>query len=165
MKTSTVTITLLIAMATIGCQMTKDQTQEQTEAYLIEAKEFAETFMNHVIAADTIALFDFIEKAYIGENTELITSDGNIIMGNNLMPWYREFFGPAFKYFNIEAKFLDENFIASGNMVVHRYSYEMVLTPKEGGDILTEVGHGIKIYQRSTDGTWKLLYDIWSNPQ
>jgi ketosteroid isomerase-like protein len=81
------------------------------------------------------------------------------------MPWYHEFFGPAFKYFNVEGKFYDENFIASGNMVIHRYSYQMNLTPKEGGETLTEVGHGIKIYQRSTDGNWKMLYDVWSNPE
>lgn len=165
MKTSIISITMSIILAATACQMKKDNTAIQMETAILEAKEFAETFINTVLAADTIALYDFLENDYIEQNTELITSEGMVIKGDKLMPWYCGFFGPAFKHFNIEGKFFDENFIASGNVVIHRYSYTMELTPKEGGDTITEVGHGIKIYQKSTEGTWKMLYDVWSNPQ
>jgi hypothetical protein len=52
MKTSIVTIMVLMTMVTIGCQMTDDQTQEQTEVFLLEAKELSETFLNHLLSAD-----------------------------------------------------------------------------------------------------------------
>lgn len=145
--------------------MTKDKSQELVDAYLLEAKELAEKFTNHLLAADTIAFYNFLEKEYVGEEAELITAEGEIIKGENLMPWYHDFFGSIFENFNIEGGFFDEKFIASGNMVVHRYSYKMSLIPKEDGDTIIEIGHGIKIYQRSAAGTWKMLYDVWSNPE
>ena len=59
----------------------------------------------------------------------------------------------------------NEEFTVSVDLGIHRYSYKMDLTPKEGGEALTEIGHGIKTYKKYSDGTWKLQYDVWTNPE
>jgi len=58
--------------------------------------------------------------------------------------------------------FKDEGVIVSGDLALQRYTYELTITPKDGGDPVEMSGHGFHVFQRQRDGSWKLSKDIWS---
>ena len=53
----------------------------------------------------------------------------------------------------------------SGNLAFHDYSYQWRVTPKDGGTPVIGHGKGIQILSRFSDGSWKIVRNIWnSNP-
>jgi len=129
-----------------------------------EVKDLTQSFLTALRSGDSDTFFSFIDD-YIDENTELITPEGKIVKGEDLIPFYHEFFGPLFQSFDADGGFYDEEYTVSGDLAVHRYSYKLDLTPKEGGETIAEIGYGVKIYKNHLDGSWKLQYDIWTNPE
>ncbi len=60
--------------------------------------------------------------------------------------------------------FTDEQIEVSGNLGMQRYSFRLTLRPKAGGTATTEVGSGLHIWRRGTDGRWRLAKDIYTSP-
>ena len=56
----------------------------------------------------------------------------------------------------------NQEIVVDGDLAFHRYSYDIVLTPK-GGEPTKESGAGIQILQRQQDGSWKISKDIWNS--
>lgn len=48
-----------------------------------------------------------------------------------------------------------------GDLAVERANYTMELTPKAGGETMTEVGKHIVVRQK-IDDEWKVLWEIWN---
>ena len=129
-----------------------------------ELRDLTQKFLASLRSGDPATFYSFLDD-YIDDDTELITSEGEIIKGDDLIPFYHEFFDPVFISYDADGGFYDDEYILSGDLAVHRYSYKIDLKPREGGPIVTEIGHGIKIYKKHIDGGWRLQYDIWTNPQ
>ncbi len=53
--------------------------------------------------------------------------------------------------------------VVSGDLAYHRYTYEWVLTPKGGGEAVSERAHGLHILRRQSDGSWKITKDVYAN--
>jgi ketosteroid isomerase-like protein len=53
--------------------------------------------------------------------------------------------------------------VVSGVLAYHRYTYEWVLTPKGGGEPVSERAHGLHILRRQPDGSWKITKDVYAN--
>jgi ketosteroid isomerase-like protein len=75
----------------------------------------------------------------------------------------RRHYGGTMEEFDVALRISEEGVAVGGDWGYYRYAFQMTLTPKAGGDSLTNNGHGIYIYQRQTDGTWKLAKDIWNS--
>jgi ketosteroid isomerase-like protein len=75
----------------------------------------------------------------------------------------RQHYGGIMEEFNVALSMSEEGVAVGGDWGYYRYVFQMKLTPKAGGDPLTDNGHGIYIYRRQADGTWKLAKDIWSS--
>ena len=73
---------------------------------------------------------------------------------------------PAFEYFITEVNItsIDEVRIF-GDIGLVRGSYNLSVTPKDGGDkiILEPDGKALTIFERQSDGTWKILYDCMNS--
>ena len=46
-----------------------------------------------------------------------------------------------------------------------RGHYRITLTPKAGGEAMDESGKYITVYERRSDGSWKIARDIWNSDQ
>lgn len=130
-----------------------------------EVKKLNQTFLKLLQSKDSQRFYTFLEGDYISGETELITPNGEIVHSEELIPFYHRFFDPIFQNYYIDGKFYDENFSISGELAIHRYSYRMDLTPRDSGEKIVEIGHGIKTYRKHLDGKWRLQYDIWTNPE
>ena len=58
-------------------------------------------------------------------------------------------------------------FVMRDDWAYERYSYKSVDTPRADGpaagtDVVTDTGNGINIYQRGTDGKWRVARDGWA---
>jgi ketosteroid isomerase-like protein len=56
--------------------------------------------------------------------------------------------------------FTNEEIIVSGDWAIQRLTYHLTLTPKSGGDPITERGDGLHILRREPGGSWRLVKDI-----
>ena len=46
-----------------------------------------------------------------------------------------------------------------------RGRYTLTLAPRAGGEPMHDIGKHITIYQRQSDGSWKIARDIWNSDQ
>lgn len=46
-----------------------------------------------------------------------------------------------------------------------RGHYRITLTPRAGGEALEDIGKYITVYERQSDGSWKIARDIWNSDQ
>jgi uncharacterized protein (TIGR02246 family) len=73
---------------------------------------------------------------------------------------------PIFEQMKIDFKMTSvEEVRVFGDIGLSRGSYNVALTPKAGGDkIIAEPdGKALTIYERQSDGTWKILYDCFNS--
>ncbi len=54
---------------------------------------------------------------------------------------------------------------AAGDWAFERGRYDITLTPRAGGQSMNDKGKYITIYQRQSDGSWKIARDIWNSNQ
>jgi ketosteroid isomerase-like protein len=97
--------------------------------------------------------------AHVTEDLEIIPPGAAPVRGADAHQFLRGFTdeGKA----NL-SPFKDEAFIVSGDLALQRYTYELTIAPKDGGDPVEMSGHGFHVFQRQRDGSWKLSKDIWS---
>lgn len=50
-----------------------------------------------------------------------------------------------------------------GGIALERVEYRASAWPAEGGAPVHDVGKGLHVYRRQTDGSWKLAQDIWNS--
>jgi uncharacterized protein (TIGR02246 family) len=75
----------------------------------------------------------------------------------------QEFLRGFFQRFILRVKSTTIELVVSGDWAFRRYTYELTLTPKAGGEAAREEGHGMHLLQRQGDGSWKFAKDIWTS--
>ena len=50
-----------------------------------------------------------------------------------------------------------------GDVALERVEYTASAWPAEGGPPVQDLGKGVHVYRRQTDGSWKLEQDIWNS--
>jgi ketosteroid isomerase-like protein len=54
-------------------------------------------------------------------------------------------------------------FTVAGDYAFERYTYKSTDTDKKSGAVTTDVGKGINIFRRGSDGKWRVAVDGWSS--
>lgn len=74
----------------------------------------------------------------------------------------REFLQGFVRQFRADLQpFRNEEIIMCGEWAIQRLTYEITLTPKSGGDPISERGDGFHIFRRDgATGSWRLVKDI-----
>ena len=73
---------------------------------------------------------------------------------------------PAFEQFTTDIKITSvEEVRVFGDIGLTRCSFNLSVTPKEGGDkiILDPDGKALTLYERQPDGTWKIVFDCFNS--
>ena len=163
MKTSIPTIFFYLAIVSIGCKSTTRQSQENDEISLEKAKARFKEFVELISSRDSTKFYAYLPK-YVGYNSEIIPAGSEPVIGDKIIPWYHAFFSPYFSAFKSTVSVTNEEYFAGGDWAIHRYSYKFFIILKENAEPIVEIGNGIHIYHRYSDGSWKLSKDIWSIP-
>lgn len=94
------------------------------------------------------------------DDLEMIPPGEQPLTGSDAHQFLRGFV----EQFNAQLKpFANEEIVVSGDWAFQRYTYELTLTPKAGGDSVVEAGHGIHMFRRHGDGSWRLVKDIFNS--
>ena len=68
-----------------------------------------------------------------------------------------------FDTFEVSIRYASEEIVVAGEWAFDRGEYSHVLTPKQGGDPLKELGKYVWIYRQTSDGRWKVARVIWNS--
>jgi ketosteroid isomerase-like protein len=64
--------------------------------------------------------------------------------------------------FDLVVDYTSSHIVVSGDWAMERYAGNATFTPKAGGEPVVEQIKGIHIYNRQSDGAWRITHDIWN---
>ena len=77
-----------------------------------------------------------------------------------LLPWMVEtFFDP----FNVQLRGSFDKAESAGDWVIARGSYDLSLTPKNGGQVIEDSGKFVNIFRRQPDDSFKYAIVMWNS--
>ncbi len=65
--------------------------------------------------------------------------------------------------FAVSLEYTGSDVTVAGDWAIERYVGTVMMTPKAGGETITETLKGIHIYRRQPDGSWRIAQDIWNS--
>jgi ketosteroid isomerase-like protein len=78
----------------------------------------------------------------------------------------RTWFAGTFGAFSIaELEFPTTELHIGRDLAVRHYTYDWTLTPDAGGEPIRDLGDGLYVYERQTDGSWLISYDLWTSSE
>ena len=107
-------------------------------------------------AGDSAAFF-----AFLAPDIEVLAPGAQPVRGSAA----RDLFRPLFTRVAADlAPLTNEELSISGDMAVHRYTFQLTTTPRTGGQPSTERGSGLHVWTRMSDGRWQIVKDVWTTP-
>ena len=150
----------LIAILLNACnEKAKTETTGSTTMQDIERdkeaiKNVAKQEIAAVKAGDANAL-----KALISDDGEVLLLNAPSVRGDEAKKWIDDFM-KQFAVVQMEP-YTNEEIEVDGDLAYHRYSFAWKMTPKAGGDTISERGAGLHILRRKSDSAWVVVKDIW----
>lgn len=77
----------------------------------------------------------------------------------------RDWLEALYEQFAVEARYADTTLELAGDWAFEQLWFTMTLTPVEGGEATTINGHGLHVYERQADGSWRIAYDVWNSAE
>lgn len=124
----------------------------------IDERKAVEAAITSWIAAANANNVDHM-AALMAEQFELIPPGESPVSGAQA----KTFLAGLFDGFVLSAACNTLELVVSGGLAYQRYNFKHTMTPKAGGEMITEQGHGIHLLQRQVDGSWKIAKDIWTS--
>ena len=135
----------------VGCAPADDSDPAADEAAIREVTATEIASANAGNADAFLAVFT-ADAVGMPPNEPAVAGDG-----------FRQYMSGMFEQADITiGDYTDETIIVSGDLAIHQYSFHWTVTPKDGGDAVTEEGKGLHVLRRQPDGSWKISHDIWS---
>jgi len=75
----------------------------------------------------------------------------------------RDWFQQDFDQFTMEEDGTVVDVQVAGDLAFTHGTLTIIRTPKAGGESLKSKGSWVTIYRKQSDGTWKCIYNIWSD--
>ena len=145
---------LALALVSTACQPAAEEAAT-TEADLQAIKNVIEQEIAAANAGDAERFLGILS-----DDVVIMPPNEQVVRGEQAGPWLRAFLDQ----FAMQLEpYSNEQFVVAGDWAFHLYSYEWTLTPKAGGEPITDKGKGIHILQRQPDGSWLLAVDAWSS--
>ena len=149
--------TAVVALAS-GCA-TSSQTSTQIPQSAAEIAAIGHTAHEAYVQAINSNNVDTFLAALTGDIVYLSPHAPAIVGKGALKAWAAGYLGA----YTIHWEKTSDEFIVMGDGAYERYSYKEHDLPKAGGAPLDDVGKGINIYHRDTDGKWRVARDAWSS--
>jgi ketosteroid isomerase-like protein len=93
---------------------------------------------------DDVVYMSAHEPPYVGKNA--------------VRPWLERYFGTYRTHWE---KPVQEFVVINGDWAFERYSYRSTDTPLAGGSAVEDTGWGFVLYNRGSDGKWRVARDAW----
>ena len=67
--------------------------------------------------------------------------------------------------YTLGGEYTGSDVIVSGDWAVHRFTGRLSMTPKAGGETISEAVKGVHVLQRQPNGSWVITQDVWNTDQ
>ena len=74
-----------------------------------------------------------------------------------------DYFRSAFSRRRFRFTFTSSDIQLAGDTALERVTYTAIMWSESGASPIEEVGKGLHVYRRQSDGSWKLTQDIWKS--
>jgi uncharacterized protein (TIGR02246 family) len=74
-----------------------------------------------------------------------------------------QYFRSLFSRRKVRFAFTSSEIQLAGEVALERVTYVASMWPVTGGSAVEDIGKGLHVYRRQTDGAWKLAQDIWNS--
>ena len=100
-------------------------------------------------------------SATLADDATVMPPNAPAVTGiESLRPWMVEtFFDP----FNVQLRGSFDKAESAGDWVIARGSYELSLTPKNGGQVIEDSGKFVNIFKRQPDDSFKYAMVMWNS--
>jgi ketosteroid isomerase-like protein len=98
--------------------------------------------------------------AMLTHDVVLMPPNGPRVVGEPAVRYWAQGYLTAFETHWVKTTL---EFVVLGDWAFEQYAYESTDTPRDGGEILHDIGKGIIIYHREPDGVWRVARDAWNS--
>ncbi len=100
-------------------------------------------------------------SATLADDATVMPPNAPAVTGiESLRPWMvQTFFDP----FNVQLRGSFDKSESAGDWVIARGSYELSLTPKDGGQVIEDSGKFVNIFKRQPDDSFKYAIVMWNS--
>jgi ketosteroid isomerase-like protein len=116
--------------------------------------EVTEEENNAIAAGDAARYF-----AILADDCMMTPSNLGPKTGTELRDWLSEFLG---LYSVLSLQYMHGEIAVAGDWAWHEYACHWRVIPRAGGEATTPWFRGLHILRRESDGTWKLVRNIWN---
>ena len=149
---STRHVSLLMSLGVLaGCAPANDTDPAADEAAI------RRVLAEEVTAGDTGDLDRFLEA--FSPDAVLMPPGSPAVTGEPIQAFARGMFE------QVEIDFPgyeEDTIIILGDWAIHQHSFTWTVTPKAGGEPVTEHGKGLHVLHRQANGAWKITHDVWN---
>ncbi|KPK62596.1 MAG: hypothetical protein AMS21_07390 [Gemmatimonas sp. SG8_38_2] len=143
----------LLTFAITACASSESRRAATMEADLQAVTKVIDNWLEAANANDEETMMGLV-----ADDLEMIPPGAQPVAGPDAHRALRGYF----EQFTVAVESSTIELAVGGDWALRRYSYEITLTPKTGGETIVDTGHGIHVFKRQTDGSWKLAKDIWT---
>jgi ketosteroid isomerase-like protein len=150
------TLALAIGAATLVACGTAESPQPSFDDDLAAITEFNQRYLKAINDEDIVALSN-------------LTTDGHIILIPNRPPIVGKAANDAanasaFERFDFDETWTPEETVVAGDWAYQRGTYTTAATPRDGSaDRRVMSGSFLRIYQRQTNGEWRMIRDMFNS--
>jgi uncharacterized protein (TIGR02246 family) len=99
------------------------------------------------------------EACFTGDGVQMPPNFGANVGRTAILGWSKGFLNLFTCRFSLSV----EEVRIAADWAFERGRYDITLTPRFGGQCMDDRGKYITIYQRQSDGSWKIARDIWNS--
>lgn len=150
---------IALALPLLSCRSAESDPADQAadRAEDLEAiRQVHEEHMEAVYAKDVDRFMATVTDSFVLMPPNDPGADG----AEEVREWSRAFYDN----FTIEElEFTSMDYTIHGDWAAIHYRYDWTVVPTGEGQTIEDVGQGLYVYRRQSDGSWKLAYDIWNS--
>ncbi len=148
-------ITWIIAFCFVGCAQPDEGTGSSSEADLAAIAEAGEQLIAALNEDDIPGILAGLSADHItlAPNEPLLADE------QRNRAWHQS----RIDSFTFSITFSSEDIRLEGDLAVERWSSVLKLTPRAGGTDIEDESKGLWVWQRQSDGSWKLMWSIWNS--
>jgi len=145
---------------TFSCQQQGEEVAEESVVDVEADKAAVREMLNQYAVACNTGDFDLWISLWADDGVQM-PPDTPARIG---IEQIREAMKPAFDQMTLDMTITSiEDAKVYGDLGLTRCEYQLDMTPKAGGEIIHTTGKALTLYERQSDGSWKVVYDCFNS--
>jgi ketosteroid isomerase-like protein len=155
-----VSVLVLLAFAVACGQQAEEVASDEAAAPTVSTEADVEAIAAVQDQEVEVFLSGDANLSHLADNAVLMPPNEPAVVGiEAARAWATEFFDQ----FTVNVlDYKDKHIVVAGDVAIEQYAGSWTFAPNDGGDPTSLTFKGTHVYERQTDGSWKMALDIWN---